>query len=359
MKLLVTGGAGYIGSVVAAVALREGHQVTVLDDLSTGHADAVPTGAAFAEGRVHDQALVQALLADGVDAVLHFAAKSLVGESVAKPARYWENNLGGTLALLEAMRVTGVSRMVFSSTAAVYGEPERTPIDETAPTRPTNPYGATKVAVDTALAEHARMHRIGAVSLRYFNVAGAQAGLAGQWLGERHDPETHLIPSILAVALGTHGNDADGGNGAWGDGTPAVRLFGDDYPTPDGTCVRDYIHVTDLARAHMLALAACVRGEHQIYNLGSGAGFSNLEVLSACREVTGRDIPSQFAPRRPGDPAVLVASSDRIHAELGWHAEQGLAEMVADAWQFTMERAALGRPAGSKAAEGQPARHAQ
>ena len=359
MKLLVTGGAGYIGSVVAAMALREGHQVTVLDDLSTGHADAVPTGAAFAEGRVHDQALVQALLADGVDAVLHFAAKSLVGESVAKPARYWENNLGGTLALLEAMRVTGVSRMVFSSTAAVYGEPERTPIDETAPTRPTNPYGATKVAVDTALAEHARMHRIGAVSLRYFNVAGAQAGLAEQWLGERHDPETHLIPSILAVALGTHGNDADGGNCAWGDGTPVVRLFGDDYPTPDGTCVRDYIHVTDLARAHMLALAACVRGEHQIYNLGSGAGFSNLEVLSACREVTGRDIPSQFAPRRPGDPAVLVASSDRIHAELGWHAEQGLAEMVADAWQFTLERAALGRRAGSKAAEGQPARHAQ
>ena len=359
MKLLVTGGAGYIGSVVAAMALREGHQVTVLDDLSTGHADAVPAGAAFAEGRVHDQALVQALLADGVDAVLHFAAKSLVGESVAKPARYWENNLGGTLALLEAMRVTGVSRMVFSSTAAVYGEPERTPIDETAPTRPTNPYGATKVAVDTALAEHARMHRIGAVSLRYFNVAGAQAGLAGQWLGERHDPETHLIPSILAVALGTRGNGADGGNGAGGDGTRVVRLFGDDYPTPDGTCVRDYIHVTDLARAHMLALAACVRGEHQIYNLGSGAGFSNLEVLSACREVTGRDIPSQFAPRRRGDPAVLVASSDRIHAELGWHAEQGLAEMVADAWQFTLERAALGRPAGSKAAEGQPARHAQ
>ena len=357
MKLLVTGGAGYIGSVVAAMALREGHQVTVVDDLSTGHADAVPPGAAFAEGRVRDQA--QALLADGADAVLHFAAKSLVAESVATPGRYWENNLGGTLALLEAMRVTGVGRMVFSSTAAVYGEPERTPIDETAPTRPTNPYGATKVAVDTALAEHARMHRIGAVSLRYFNVAGAQAGLAGQWLGERHDPETHLIPSILAVALGTRGNDTEGGNGAGGDGTRVVRLFGDDYPTPDGTCVRDYIHVTDLARAHMLALAACVRGEHQIYNLGSGAGFSNLEVLSACREVTGRDIPSQFAPRRPGDPAVLVASSDRIHAELGWHAEQGLAEMVADAWQFTMERAALGRPAGSKAAEGQPARHAQ
>ena len=347
MRLLVTGGAGYIGSVVAAMALREGHQVTVLDDLSTGHADAVPAGAAFAEGRVHDEALVQALLADAVDAVLHFAANSLVGESVANPARYWENNLGGTLALLEAMRVTGVSSIVFSSTAAVYGEPERTPIDETAPTRPTSPYGASKVAVDTALAEHARMHRIGAVSLRYFNVAGAQAGLAGQWLGERHDPETHLIPSILAVALGTRGNGADGGNGA-GDGTRVVQLFGDDYPTPDGTCVRDYIHVTDLARAHMLALEACVPGEHRIYNLGSGAGFSNLEVLGACREVTGRDIPSRFAPRRPGDPAVLVASSDRIHADLGWRTEQSLAAMVADAWQFILERAGLGHPAGRR-----------
>ncbi len=346
MKLLVTGGAGYIGSVVAAMALREGHQVTVLDDLSTGHADAVPAGAEFAEGRVHDQARTQALLADGVDAVLHFAAKSLVGESVAKPGLYWENNLGGTLALLEAMRVTGVSRIVFSSTAAVYGEPEHTPIDETAPIRPTNPYGATKVAVDTALAEHARMHRIGAVSLRYFNVAGAQAGQGGHWLGERHHPETHLIPSILAVAaLGTRGNGADGGNGAGGDGAPVVRLFGDDYPTPDGTCVRDYIHVTDLARAHMLALTACGPGEHRIYNLGSGAGFSNLEVLGACREVTGRDIPSQFAPRRPGDPAVLVASSDRIHADLGWRAERGLTAMVTDAWQFTLERAALGQPA--------------
>src|SRR5262245_55402171 len=239
MKLLVTGGAGYIGSVVAATALREGHQVTVLDDLSTGHADAVPAGVAFAEGRVHDQAVTQALLADGVEAVLHFAAKSLVAESVANPALYWENNLGGTLALLEAMRVTGVGKIVFSSTAAVYGEPERTPIDETAPTRPTSPYGASKVAVDTALAEHATMHRIGAVSLRYFNVAGAQAGPGGQWLGERHNPETHLIPSILAVALGAGDNGADGENGAGGGGTRGVQLFGDDYPTPGGTCVRD------------------------------------------------------------------------------------------------------------------------
>jgi UDP-glucose 4-epimerase len=333
MKLLVTGGAGYIGSVVAAMALGEGHQVAILDDLSTGHADAVPAGAAFTQGLVRDQA--QAMLADGVDAVLHFAAKSLVGESVAKPSLYWGHNLGGSLALLEAMRQTGVGRIVFSSTAAVYGEPERTPIEEDAPARPTSPYGASKLAVDTALAEHARMHKIGAVSLRYFNVAGAAAGPDGRWLGERHNPETHLIPTILGVALG-------GGAAVKGDG---VRLFGDDYPTPDGTCVRDYIHVTDLARAHMLALEACLPGEHRIYNLGSGAGFSNLEVLSACREVTGRDIPSRFAPRRPGDPAVLVASSGRIHADLGWRAERGLATMVADAWQFTLERSAPGPPA--------------
>jgi UDP-glucose 4-epimerase len=332
MKLLVTGGAGYIGSVVAAMALRAGHQVAVLDDLSTGHADAVSGGAAFVQGLVRDQA--QVMLADGADAVLHFAAKSLVAESVAKPSLYWDHNLGGSLALLEAMRQTGVARIVFSSTAAVYGEPEHTPIEETAPARPASPYGASKLAVDTALAEHARMHKIGAVSLRYFNVAGAAAGPDGRWLGERHNPETHLIPSILAVALG--GGAVKGGG---------VRLFGDDYPTPDGTCVRDYIHVTDLARAHMLALEACMPGEHRVYNLGSGAGFSNTEVLSACREVTGREIPSQFAPRRPGDAAVLVASSNRIHAELGWRADRGLAAMVADAWRFTLERSAPGRPA--------------
>ncbi|HEV3067275.1 MAG TPA: UDP-glucose 4-epimerase GalE [Streptosporangiaceae bacterium] len=344
MKLLVTGGAGYIGSVVAAMALREGHQVAVLDDLSTGHAGAVPGGASFTQGLVRDQA--QALLAGGADAVLHFAAKSLVAESVAKPSLYWGHNLGGTLALLEAMRVTGVARIVFSSTAAVYGEPEHTPIEEAAPARPTSPYGASKLAADTALAEHARMHKIGAMSLRYFNVAGAAAGQDGRWLGERHNPETHLIPSILAVALGAGGagtGDSEGGLGRRAAGE--VRLFGDDYPTPDGTCVRDYIHVTDLARAHMHALGACVPGQHRVYNLGSGAGFSNLEVLSACREVTGRQIPSRFAPRRPGDPAVLVASSDRIHAELGWRAERGLAAMVADAWQFTLERSAPGPPA--------------
>ncbi len=327
MRLLVTGGAGYIGSVVAAVAAGEGHEVAILDDLSTGHADAVPPAAAFTKGTVRDHA--EALLADGADAVLHFAAKSLVGESVANPALYWEHNLGGTLALLEAMRLTGVGTIVFSSTAAVYGEPERTPITEDAPTRPTSPYGASKLAVDTALTEYARLRGIAAVSLRYFNVAGAHAVPDGHWLGERHTPETHLIPSILRSALG------EGGPGG-------LRLFGDDYPTPDGTCVRDYIHVTDLAYAHMLALDACVPGQHKIYNLGSGTGYSNLEVLSACRDATGQEIPVQIAPRRPGDPAVLVASAERMEADCGWRAERGLATMVADAWQFSLERFAPG-----------------
>jgi UDP-glucose 4-epimerase len=320
MRLLVTGGAGYIGSVVASLLAASGHEVVVLDDLSTGHADAVPAAAAFVQGTVRDHA--QAVLADGADAVLHFAAKSLVAESVASPSLYWRLNLGGTLALLEAMRATGTGRIVFSSTAAVYGEPERIPIDESAPTRPGNPYGASKLAADTALAEHARMHGIGAVSLRYFNVAGAHAGPDGRWLGERHDPETHLIPNILAIALG------DAGPGA------SVPIYGDDYPTPDGTCVRDYIHVTDLARAHLLALDACTPGQHRIYNLGNGSGHSNLEVLQACREVTGHEIPSRVAPRRPGDPAVLIASSDRFHAERDWRPQAGLTAMVADAWSF-------------------------
>jgi UDP-glucose 4-epimerase len=324
MRLLVTGGAGYIGSVVASLLAEAGHEVVVLDDLSTGHADAVPAAAGFVRGTVRDHA--QAVLAGGADAVLHFAAKSLVAESVAQPSLYWQHNLGGTLALLEAMRVTGTARIVFSSTAAVYGEPERVPIDETAPTRPASPYGASKLAVDTALAEHARMHGIGAVSLRYFNVAGAHPGPDGGWFGERHDPETHLIPNILAIAL-------TGGPGA------RVPIYGDDYPTPDGTCIRDYIHVTDLARAHLLALDACTPGQHRIYNLGSGTGFSNLEVLQACREVTGHEIPAQTAARRPGDPAVLIASSGRIHTERGWRPEAGLRAMVADAWE-----SARGRP---------------
>ncbi|MEP7024612.1 MAG: UDP-glucose 4-epimerase GalE [Actinomycetota bacterium] len=315
MRLLVTGGAGYIGSAVASQLMADGHEVTVLDDLSTGHADGVPAGARFVQGDIRRDSA--ALLAGGVDAVLHFAAKSLVGESVVKPNLYWSQNLGGTVALLEAMREAKVSRIVFSSTAAVYGEPGSVPIEESAPPRPTNPYGASKIAVDTTLTEHARMHGVSAVSLRYFNVAGAHRDAAGRWLGERHSPETHLIPNVLAIARSGQGQ---------------LSIFGDDYPTPDGTCIRDYIHVSDLATAHVLALDACTPGEHKIYNLGSGTGFSNREVLAACREVTGLDIPAQDAPRRAGDPAVLIASSDRIRAELGWAPDRDLHAMVADAW---------------------------
>ena len=254
--------------------------------------------------------------------MLHFAAKSLVGESVANPAKYWSNNLGGTISLLEAMREIGVRTIVFSSTAAVYGEPERTPILETDPARPTSPYGASKIAVDTTLTEFCRLYGFGAVSLRYFNVAGAFQGTDGRWLGERHNPETHLIPNVLAAATEDR----------------PVRIFGDDYPTPDGTCVRDYIHVTDLADAHLGALAAARPGEHRVYNLGNGAGFSVLEVIEVCREVTGVDIEVQAAPRRAGDPAVLVASSAKIQSELGWRAARDLRAMAADAWQFTQAR---------------------
>jgi UDP-glucose 4-epimerase len=324
MRVLVTGGAGYIGSVVAGQLVAAGHDVTVLDDLSTGFADAVPPGATFVKGTLRDCAAE--VLADGIEAVLHFAAKSLVGESVANPAKYWSNNLGGTISLLEAMREIGVRTIVFSSTAAVYGEPERTPILETDPTRPTSPYGATKIAVDTTLTEFCRLHGFGAVSLRYFNVAGAfqSAGVqqGGRWLGERHNPETHLIPNVLAAATEKR----------------PVQIFGDDYPTPDGTCVRDYIHVTDLAAAHLRALVAARPGEHRIYNLGNGAGFSVREVIEVCREVTGIDIAAEVGPRRAGDPAVLVASAAKIQSELGWRASRDLRAMAADAWQFTQAR---------------------
>jgi UDP-glucose 4-epimerase len=315
VKVLVTGGAGYIGSVVAAQLIEADHEVTVLDDLSTGHADAVPPGAHFVKGSLRGNAAE--VLADGIDAVLHFAAKSLVGESVADPAKYWSGNLGGTLALLEAMRVLHVRNIVFSSTAAVYGEPERTPIDETDPTRPTSPYGASKLAIDTTLTEFARLYGFAPVSLRYFNVAGAY----GRY-GERHDPETHLIPNVLAAAIENR----------------PVNVFGTDYPTPDGTCVRDYIHVSDLADAHLRALEACEKGRHKIYNLGSQAGFSVREVIEVCRDVTGIDITVNETDRRPGDPAVLVASSARIKADLGWQAGRDLRAMAADAWQFTQAR---------------------
>jgi UDP-glucose 4-epimerase len=318
--VLVTGGAGYIGSVVATQLIAAGHDVVVLDDLSTGFADAVPAGATFVKGTLRDCAAE--VLSDGIEAVMHFAARSLVGESVAEPAKYWSNNLGGTISLLEAMREIRIRTIVFSSTAAVYGEPERTPVMETDPTRPTSPYGASKLAVDTTLSEFARMYGFGAISLRYFNVAGAERAADGAWHGERHNPETHLIPNVLASVT-------DGRR---------MRIFGDDYPTPDGTCVRDYIHVADLAEAHLLALAACQTGQHRIYNLGNGTGFSVREVIEVCREVTGADIGVDVLPRRPGDPAVLVASSAKISAELGWHATRDLRAMAADAWQFTQAR---------------------
>src|SRR5215472_55203 len=315
MRLLVTGGAGYIGSVVTAQLLGAGHDVVVLDDLSTGHADAVPVGARFVVGDLRHSAAE--VLADGIDAVLHFAAKSLVGESVANPGLYWSSNLGATLALLEAMREARVSQIVFSSTAATYGEPECVPIEETAPTRPTSPYGASHLVIDTVLAEYAPLYGFGAVSLRYFNVAGSFRDAAGNWLGERHAVETHLIPNILRIAS---------------DDSRPVTIFGDDYPTADGSCIRDYIHVSDLAGAHLLALDMCKREQHAIYNLGCGTGYSNFEVLAACREVTGLPIPAEVAGRRAGDPAVLIASSKRIGRELGWRPAHNLHDMVADAW---------------------------
>jgi UDP-glucose 4-epimerase len=314
VRTLVVGGAGYIGSIVARHLVAAGHEVTVFDNLSKGHESAVDPSARFVPGDVLDAEAVREVVG-GHDAVLHFAALSLVGESVAEPARYFRTNVAGTLNLLDAMREAGVRRLVFSSTAAVYGDPEEVPIVESAPTRPTNPYGASKLAVDHAIGFEAAATGLGAVSLRYFNVAGASGGL-----GERHDPETHLIPLVLEAAAGRR---------------PAVQVFGIDYPTPDGTAVRDYIHVDDLARAHLLALDAAAEPGHRVYNLGNGAGFSVRQVIDVAREVTGCEIPAVEVGRRAGDPAVLVASSERIRADLGWVPEKpDLATMVADAWAF-------------------------
>ncbi len=322
MKLLVTGGAGYIGSVVTRLLLDAGHQVTVLDDLSTGHRAALTADATHVDLRIHDAA--QVLTPDaGFDGVLHFASLIAAGESMVKPELYWDNNVVGSLRLLDAVRAAGVRRFVFSSTAAVYGNPVELPITEDAIKAPTSTYGATKLAFDLALTSEAFAHQLAAVSLRYFNVAGAylHEGLA---IGERHDPETHLIPIALQVAAGKR---------------EKLQLFGDDYPTVDGTCVRDYIHVEDLARAHLLALDAAVPGEHKIYNLGNGTGFSVQQVLDAVREVTGHPLPVTVGPRRAGDPAQLVASSDRIRADLGWTPKHtDLAGIVRDAWDVAQAR---------------------
>jgi UDP-glucose 4-epimerase len=320
VKLLVTGGAGYIGSVVAQLLLDAGHEVTVLDSLVTGFSDAVPGGATLVPGRIHDAAGV---LDPSYDAVLHFAGLIAAGESMQRPELYWDANVVGSLALLDAMRAARVRRLVFSSTAAVYGNPVALPITEDATTAPTSTYGATKLAIDHAIASEAVAYGLAAVSLRYFNVAGALRHPAGL-LGERHQPETHLIPIALQVAAGRR---------------EKLQVYGDDYPTLDGTCVRDYIHVADLATAHLLALDATAPGEHKVYNLGNGTGFSNRQVVSVVREVTGHPLPVEIAPRREGDPAALVASSAKAHAELGWTpARPGLADIVADAWAFVRSR---------------------
>ncbi|WP_309239312.1 UDP-glucose 4-epimerase GalE [Streptomyces lunaelactis] len=311
-KYLVTGGAGYVGSVVAQHLLEAGHEVSVLDNLSTGFREGVPAGAAFIEGDIRDAAK---WLDSSYDAVLHFAAFSQVGESVVKPEKYWANNVGGTMQLLAAMRAAHVRKLVFSSTAATYGEPVSTPITESDPTAPTSPYGASKLAVDHMITGEAAAHGLAAVSLRYFNVAGAYGRC-----GERHDPESHLIPLVLQVALGER---------------EAISVFGDDYPTPDGTCVRDYIHVADLAEAHLRALDAATAGEHLICNLGNGNGFSVREVIETAREVTGHPIPEVVAARRGGDPAVLVASAATARERLGWTPSRAdLSGIVSDAWDF-------------------------
>jgi len=314
VKLLVTGGARYIGSVVAYQLVEAGHETVVLDSLVKGHEKAVPEGARFLRGDLLDPEWIRDALSEGFDGVLHFAALSLVGESVEQPERYYRNNVCGTLNLLEAMAASGVPRLVFSSTAAVYGEPEEVPITEEAHASPTNPYGASKLAVDRMIGAVAAARDLAATSLRYFNVAGA----SGRF-GEYHHPETHLIPLVLQAARTRE----------------SVQVFGTDYPTRDGTAVRDYIHVEDLGRAHLLALEAARPGEHRDYNLGNGAGFSVREVVEATRAVTGRQIKAVEAPRRAGDPAVLVASSARIRTELGWKPEKPeLEAMISDAWDW-------------------------
>jgi UDP-glucose-4-epimerase GalE len=319
-RVLVTGGAGYVGSVSVAAFLDAGHEVVVLDDCTTGHRAAVPDGARLVVGSYADGTALERLLRDeSMDAILHCAARSLVGESIREPSKYYLDNVAGGVAMLEAARASGVERIVFSSTAAVYGTPDTTPIPEDAPLRPINPYGETKRSFEGALAWYGRAYGIRSVTLRYFNVAGATEAL-----GEDHDPETHLIPNVLLAA----------------EGHRPLTLFGDDYPTPDGTCIRDYIDVRDLADAHLRALDATTPGDPRtdeplVCNLGNGDGFSNREVVAAAERVVGREIPFEVGPRRTGDPPVLVASSERATAVLGWRAAHvELDEMVASAWAW-------------------------
>ena len=316
MRVLVTGGAGYIGSVVAEELLQAGHQVVIFDNLSRGHRQAVPKNAELVVGDLADRAALDHLLrSHELDAVMHFAALIEAGESMKAPETFFRNNTANALNLLEAMLAAGVKRFVFSSTAALYGNPDRTPIEEDDPLRPTNAYGESKLLVERMLAWFHQIH-----GLRYFNAAGAFRPDQG----EAHQPETHLIPRILEVALGR---------------APHINIFGTDYPTPDGTCVRDYIHVSDLARAHLLALNALVKAPENsrllIYNLGNGQGFSVRQVVEVARKVTGHPVPAIESPRRPGDPAVLIASSDKIRRELGWLPRfPDLETIVESAWQW-------------------------
>ncbi len=339
MNLLVTGGAGYIGGTVASLLVAQGHSVTVLDNLGHSRREAMPAGVRFVEGDIEDRVLLENLFTAATNekepfhAVLHFAALIEAGESMRHPEQFFRNNSASTLALLEAMLSAGPRTLVFSSTAAVYGEPEVVPIPETARLQPTNAYGESKLLVEQMLTWFHRIHGFRYASLRYFNVAGAPEGPDGITRGEAHDPETHLIPLILDVALGRR---------------PSIRIYGEDYPTPDGTCVRDYIHVSDLAEAHILALKALESGTSQsgsahdgrlIFNLGNGKGFSVREVIESARRVTQHAIPTEVQPRRPGDPAVLVASSDKAIRELGWQPRYTqLDEILRTAWVWHQQR---------------------
>lgn len=319
MRVMVTGGAGYIGSVVSEELMRDGHEVVVYDNLQKGHLGAVVEGAPFIQSDLLDGDLLRDMLkVYRIEAVVHMAADSLVGESVEDPAKYYCNNLTAGLSLLRAMRDCKVSRIVFSSTAAVYGEPEKQPVEEDDPTDPTNPYGETKLAFERALRWHEAAYGIRYASLRYFNAAGASSQF-----GEAHEPETHLIPIICQAAIGKRSH---------------VQIYGDDYPTRDGTCVRDYVHVVDLARAHILALSVLDK-RSAIYNLGCGGeGYSVREVIEAAGEVTGIEIPVEVGPRRAGDPAMLIASSEKIRRELDWRPQmQDLRAMIESTWNWMQE----------------------
>lgn len=330
MKILVTGGAGYIGGTVAGLLASKGHEAVVYDNLSHGRLDLLPAGVKFVEGELADRAKIENIFNDAkqqgapFDGVLHFAALIEAGESMKVPETFFRNNTASTLALLEAMLACGVNKLVFSSTAAVYGEPEVVPIREDAKLQPTNAYGESKLLVEHMLGWLNRIHGLRCASLRYFNVAGAPEGPSGITRGEAHDPESHLIPLILDVALGRR---------------QSIKVFGEDYPTPDGTCIRDYIHVSDLADAHLLALEALNKESRLIFNLGNGKGFSVREVIESARRVTGHPIPAEVCPRRPGDPAVLVASSDKAIEQLGWKPRYTeLDDIVRTAWVWHQKR---------------------